>query len=502
MENLSFYKKAYLSVLLVLSAMIGTAQTTFSAGNLNYRINDDGASVTVTGHVNGTNATGELIIPESVSYGGNDYAVTVIGENAFYSCSGLSGNLVIPNSVTTIGNSAFYYCYGFMGTLTIGNSVTSIGDVAFGYCTYMNGNLTLPNSLVSVGDGAFAYCYGFTGDLIIPESVNHIGESAFQICSGFDGKLTIGNAVTYIGDYAFNSCDNLTGVLNIPSGVESIGGNTFGYCAFDGIIVDPENSVYDSRNDCNAIITTSTNELITGCRNTIIPNSVTSIGDNAFRGCTGMTTINIPEAVTYIGENAFAFCFDLTGDLTIPNAVDTIGASAFFQCESLNGTLTIGESVAYIGDFAFRNCSGFTAAVSLATTPPALGNEFGGMVFDRFGTATLTVPCECSDAYQTSDWYDPYGWSGFWEFIEDCTSVAETNEVIAVVYPNPTDGMIKIEAENIRSISIFNILGEKVFESSANGNAFEYDLGQHETGIYLIKVETNKGIETKRVTVR
>ena len=110
------------------------AQTTFSAGNLNYRVNDDGVSVTVTGHVNGTSATRELTILESVSYGGNNYAVTVIGENAFYSCSSLSGDLVIPNSVVTIGNSAFYYCYGFMGTLTIGNSVTSIGGVAFGYC--------------------------------------------------------------------------------------------------------------------------------------------------------------------------------------------------------------------------------------------------------------------------------------------------------------------------------------------------------------------------------
>ena len=191
-----------------------TNPSEFTVGDLNYRVNDDQVSVTVIGHVNGYEATGDLIIPESVSYGGHNYTVTTIGESAFL------------------------------------------------YCFYLT-NLSIPNTVTTIEASAFAYCQGFTGDLVIPNSVTTVGYGAFQICPSFDGDLIIGNSVTEIGDYAFNSCDGMTGTLYIPSGVQSIGGNSFGYCAFSGIVVDPENPNYDSRNDCNAIIETSTNELTT-----------------------------------------------------------------------------------------------------------------------------------------------------------------------------------------------------------------------------------------------
>ena len=427
--------------------------TEFTVGDLIYRVNDDQVSVTVIGHVNGYEATGDLIIPESVSYEGHNYTVTTIGESAFL------------------------------------------------YCFYLT-NLSIPNTVTAIEASAFAYCQSFAGDLVIPNSVTTVGYGAFQYCSGYDGDLVIGNAVTTIEDYAFNSCDGMTGILHIPSNVQSLGGNSFGYCAFSGIVVDPENSVYDSRNDCNAIIETSTNELITGCKNSVIPNTVTSIGYCAFRGVQGLTSIEIPNSVTYIGENAFAFCYDLTGDLTIPNSVETIDAGAFFYCQGFGSTLTIGESVTFIGDQAFRNCSGFTGAVTLATTPPVLGDDFGGLVFENFGYPILVVPCGCIDAYRNSSWYEPYGLNGFNEFIEDCSAVSETGSIVTAVYPNPTEGMIKIEAENMKNISIFNILGEKVFESSADGDTFEYDFSHQGAGVYFIMVETSKGIETMKVTVK
>ena len=452
MKNFFSNKKGILSVLLALSVMTGIAQT-FTAGDLNYQVNPDGVSVTLTGHVEGYNATGPLNIPASVNHEGNDYAVT------------------------------------------------TIGDAAFLYCFYLT-SLTIPNSVTTIGNSAFAYCSGFTGDLVIPNSVVTIEPSAFFTCYAFDGDLVIGSSVTTIGDYAFDDCNGMHGVLNIPSNVTSIGIDAFRYCAFSGMTVDPVNPVFDSRDNCNAIIRTSTNELITGCVNTVIPNSVTAIGGNAFCGIEALTSIHIPESVTSIGAGAFAFCFGLTGDLTIPNSVQTIGSGAFFQCEGFDGTLTIGEGVTYIGDEAFRKCSHFSRAISLATTPAELGVEYAGMVFNEFGCQVLTVPYGCAAAYQNSAWYDPIGLNGFYQFIEaEPQAVSEVENVVSAVYPNPTQGMVIIEAEGLKTISVFNMAGAKVFETSASGNAFEYDFSHQGTGVYLIKVETTKGVETKRVMV-
>ena len=452
----SLLKRTLVSVVLICFALTGMAQTTFTAGDLNYRVNTDGVSVTVTGHaLDYEHATGPLNIPEAVNYEGVDYAVTAIGNSAF-----------------------LYYFY-----------LTS---------------LSLPNSLITIENSAFAYCSGFTGDLVIPNSVITIEPSAFFTCYNFNGDLVIGNSVTTIGEYAFDDCNGMHGVLNIPSNVTSIGLDAFRYCAFSGMTVDPANSVFDSRDNCNAIIRTSTNELVTGCVNTVIPNSVTVIGENAFCGLAGLTEIKIPNSITAIGDGAFAFCFDLTGDLTIPNSVKTIGTGAFFQCEGFDGTLTIGESVEFIGDYAFRDCNHFTGAVSLATTPPELGNEpgWGCVVFQNFGIQVLTVPFGCADVYKSSNWFDPMGLKGFTEFIEaEPQAVSEVNNVISAVYPNPTKGLVKIEADNIKNVSVFNTLGQIVYESAVSGDAFEYDFRGQDAGVYFIKVETINGVDTKRVTV-
>ena len=113
-----------------------------------------------------------------------------------------------------------------------------------------------------------------------------------------------------------------------------------------------------------------------------------------------------------------------------------------------------------------------------------------------------TVPYECAAAYQNSNWYDPLGLNGFYEFIEaEPQAVTEVENVISAVYPNPTKGVVKIEAENINSISIFNSLGQMIFENAVSGDAFEYDFSGNEAGVYFIKIETINGVDTKRVTV-
>ena len=125
------------------------------------------------------------------------------------------------------------------------------------------------------------------------------------------------------------------------------------------IIVENGNTSFDSRNNCNAIIETATNTLIAGCKNTTIPNSVTSIGNGAFDGCSGLTSVMIPNSVTSIGEWAFSYCTGLTS-VTIPNSVTSIGREAFRDCSSLT-SLKIPNSVTSIGYWAFYGCSGLAS---------------------------------------------------------------------------------------------------------------------------------------------
>ena len=248
-------------------------------------------------------------------------------------------------------------------------------------------------NILSEEDKIVEVTYGdtkYVGDVIIPESVNHnnqnysvttIGTDAFKSCSILE-SVKIPNSVTLIEYRAFLNCPLLTSV-DIPNSIKNIRERAFEECitlssivlpwsvtsigedAFKGcynlISIDVENGnmVYDSRDNCNAIIETATNTLIQGCKNTIIPNSVTSIGKSAFCDCSGLTSITIPNLVTCIGYGAFARCSGLTS-ITIPNSVTSIGEYAFFQCFRLT-SVTISNAVKSISQQAFEGCSGLTS---------------------------------------------------------------------------------------------------------------------------------------------
>ena len=407
--------------------------------------------------------TGRVTIPEKVVYNSKYYFVTSIGNSAFSGCSGLT-YVSIPSNVTSIGNSAFSGCSGltyvtlpsslktignsaFSGCsgltyVTIPSSVTSIGNSAFYDCRKLS-SVTIPNSVTSIGSSAFQNCKGLTS-VTIPNSVTSIGSSAFQNCSGLT-SVTIPNNVTSIGTSVFKGCSGLTSVT-IRKGVTSIGGSAFEDCSGLTTVIIP-NSVesigtsvfkgcsgltslkvesggkYDSRNNCNAIIETSSNTLIAGLKNTTIPNSVTSIGTSAFDGCGGLTSVTIPNSVTSIGERAFAGCSGLTS-VTIPNSVSSIGQSAFNGCSGLTSvtipnrvtsigesvfkgcrsltSVTIGSGVKDIGTGAFANCPELTDVYCSAEEVPLTSETaFEGSNIEN---ATLHVPRGCLDAYNVIPW--------------------------------------------------------------------------------------------------
>ena len=367
---------------------------------------------------------GSITIPDSV---------TSIGGSAFAGCSGLT-SVTIPNSVTSISSYAFEGCTK-LTSVTIPNSVTSIGNYAFSGCTGLtsiSGSATNASTVAkqansssftvnitsgtSIGKDAFKRRLGLTS-VTIPDSVTSIGYSAFEDCTGLT-SVTIGNGVTSIDKYAFGGCTGLTSIYYT--------GDVASWCGISGL---------------GTVMSSSRTLYIGGKKvegDLIIPNSVTSIGSFAFRGCSGLTSITIPDSVTSIGQEAFYGCTGLTS-VTIGKGVTSIGDSAFSYCKGLTsiyytgdvaswcgisglgnvmsgsrtlyiggkkvaGDLIIPDSVISIGDCAFYRCTGLTSI----TIPDSVTSIGWGAFYGCTGLTSIIIP----DSVTSVGNYAFYGCTG------------------------------------------------------------------------------------------
>ena len=279
--------------------------------------------------------------------------VTSIGANAFYSCKNLTdvsmsegletiGNaafmgcsaltdIALPSTVTTIGNSVFSQCNG-LTQLTLGNALTSIGSSAFSRCTSLT-DIVIPEGVTTIGNSAFYGCKALVS-ASLPNGLQAIDYSTFLGCSALS-QLNWPASLTSINYDAFNGCKSLPDVT-IPATLTTIAARAFDDCpSLTSIQVEQGNTVFDSRENCNAIIETGSNVLRLGCKNTVVPSTITAIGDHAFYNCADLTQVTIPDGVTRIGEYAFYNCKRLT-EITIPATVDTICSDAFYTCVGLN----------------------------------------------------------------------------------------------------------------------------------------------------------------------
>ena len=361
-------------------------------------------------------------------------------------CSSLT-NIILPQNITTIEEGAFYE--SGLTSVVIPEGVTSIKDGAFTR-SFNLASVSLPNGLTHIGDNAFSFTN--LSSIVLPESTISIGGGAFYDC------------------WELHS-------IEIPKNVSSIGKNVLGSGGgFERIKVDSENTTYDSRDNCNAIIETATNTLIAGCQYTIIPKSVTTIGDEAFYAIpidslvipegvttigngvficctltnitlpssltsigngvfygTGIQSIVIPEGVTSISESLFIHCRNLAS-VVIPESVTSIGKHAFNNCSSLTGII-IPEGVEFIGDNAFEGCTSLDSIVCYAVTPPSCGpNTFLNV---PKSTCFIEVPDESLSAYQEAEY-----WKEFNIVVISTGTVKCATPTITY-----TDGKIKLQCE-------------------------------------------------------
>jgi hypothetical protein len=339
--------------------------------------------------------------------------------------------VTIPNSVTSIGDGAFQECSG-LTSIEIPNSVTSIGEWAFASVlniVYSGSATGSPWGAISINgyvDGYFVYSdetktnllacsSAATGDITIPNSVTSIGDYAFDGCSSLT-SVTIPNSVTSIGDYAFEYCSGLTSI-NVET-------NNPNYCSVEGVLFNKDKTrlIQYPRGKQGAYT---------------IPNSVTSIGDEAFLGCRGLTSVTIGNSVTSIGDEAFAGCDGLTSvvwnakncsdfasnntpfyadyykeewgyqiqfdlrpqitSFTFGNEVEHIPA---YLCKGMSNltSIVIPNSVTSIGGQAFYTCWSLTSVTIEAETPPTLGEE----AFYYTNNCLIYVPCNAVNAYKTA----------------------------------------------------------------------------------------------------
>ncbi len=335
---------------------------------------------------------GKTLIRPMNSYGTTytiPNSVTSIGGCAFENCWNLD-SITIPDSVTSIENAAFSNCSN-LTRITIPDSVTSIGDRAFYLCSGLF-SITIPSSVTSIGDGAFSgqtklrispknqhftqkggvlfdknkkvlYRYPSykSGGYVIPNSVTSIGGDAFKACYNLT-SITIPDSVTSIGDGAFSGCKNLNSItISDGHSMRSISTTDLRHL---------EKNLNQNSVKKDDVLFSKDMKFLYRCLSCksggyVIPDSVTSIGEDAFKACHNLTSITIPNSVTSIGEGAFSYCGKLIS-ITIPNSVTSIGVGAFSGCDKLT-SITIPDSVTSIREYAFKECPELTVTISEAT---------------------------------------------------------------------------------------------------------------------------------------
>lgn len=402
----------------------------------------DGASSTATVtykgkcQCSGDAYKGCVTIPSSVTYDAHTYKVTAIGPHAFSSSRDLTA-VVIPSSVEEIGVSAFIGCYNLESVSFAQSSrLRSIGRHAFLACKKLS-SIEIPDKVESIGSYAFQLCENLTSVTYVePSSLTTIDDYVF--CRTGLSNVAIPQSVTTISAVAFCQNPNMTEVV-LPANVSVISPqNPFAYnTQVTRMTVDPSNKVYDSRNDCNAIIESASNTLTSGCKTTTIPASVTSIGRSAFNHVTDLTDAALPATIRTIGKYAYLGCAGLRS-FYFPSTMISMADSVFPRVTALDSITTMAQRPFSIDE-----------------------SDFMSSVYE---TATLYVPAGTAPIYRAAP-----VWSKFRNIVEMDRFVVNgvsykvkddgTAEVTAPQEGVDYDGTVKIPATVTSGTRTFNVSG-------------------------------------------
>ncbi len=380
-----------------------------------------------------------------------------IGTYAFYSCSALT-SVTIPASVTTIGNYAFGYCSA-LTTAVIPANARTLGNSVFYYCSALT-SVTIPASVTTIGNNVFVYCTSMTAINVDPANAKYSSldgvlydkakTAVIQCPGGKAGSLVLPDTVTTIGTNALRSCNYLTSI-NIPNGVASITASTFSYCPIlSSINVDPANAKYSS---LDGVLYDKAKTAVIQCPggkagSLVLPDTVTTIGANAFYNCVSITSVTIPAGAISIGNYAFYSCSALTS-ISIPASVTSIGSYAFYNCYSLTA-VTIPDGVTSIANSVFYSCSALTS-VSIPASVTTIGSY---AFYNCYSLNAVTIPASVTSIGS----YAFYSCSGL-------TSMTIPSGVVAIglsaFYYCPGLTAIHVDPANTKYASVDGVLYDK-----------------------------------------
>ena len=370
-------------------------------------------------------------------------SIVTIGASAFEKCWALE-NISFPATVTSLGKRAFATCWHLTHLDLSGTSINEIGEETFEACLNLE-TVELPGTVTSIGRNAFAS--SALRHITLPDGLKSLEWGAFVDCDSLE-SVSLPKTLTTINELAFGECIRLK-ELFIPRCVNSIASGFIAGCdSLMLLAVDPENPTYDSRSDCNAIILTSEDKLITGCPATVIPEGVIGIGDYAFMGINLPATFMLPQTIQSIGDYAFRGNENLV-DIVIPNATKWIGEKAFLESRSLT-SVTLPHALTHIGYKAFNDCQNLRTIKAYPAEPVAIDDSMFEVFssIEVYENAVLHVPMGCADRYKTAN-----GWKRFSHIVGDLTlidpadvngdgetNIADANTVIVIIINGGSHG--------------------------------------------------------------